>query len=61
MEEEVKGIVKKYKDKMIIINNVPYYICYWGHIKTDRQTRVTISELLKKAHDEGLSEIDFTA
>ncbi|WLR53590.1 hypothetical protein LC048_13765 [Mesobacillus subterraneus] len=61
LEEEVKGIVTKYKDKSIIINDVPYFICHFGHIRMARTTRKSVKTLLEKAYEEGNTEIDFTA
>ena len=58
-EKELKGFVAKYKDKMIVIHNVPCYICYYGHIKVSRKTRERIGSLLKEAYAKGISEIDF--
>ncbi|WLR53569.1 hypothetical protein LC048_13655 [Mesobacillus subterraneus] len=61
LEEEVKGIVTKYKDKRILVNEVPYFICHFGHIKMTRLTRKSVRTLLEKAYEEGRTEIDFTA
>ena len=59
MKKEVKGFVANYKDRMIVIHNVPCYICYYGHIKSSRKTRIRIGSLLKIAYEKGLSEINF--
>ena len=59
LRKEVKEFVANYKDRMIVIHNVPCYICYYGHIKLSRKTRVSIGSLLKIAYEKGFSEIDF--
>ena len=59
MRKDLKGFVANYKDRMIVIHNVPCYNCYYGHIKLSRKTRVRIGSLLNIAYEKGLSEIDF--
>lgn len=59
MVKEAKGMVTTYRNKMVIIHNVPYYFCFYGHVRISRKTRVRIESLLEDAYKKGLSEINF--
>lgn len=59
MVKEVKAMVTTYRNKMVVIHNVPYYICFYGHVRMSRKTRVRIESLLNEAYQKNLSEINF--